>query len=238
MNEIIKNAFEKLKTVIVPNRCDLCGEVIFPDETRCEKCENALRIEGDICDKCGVTKENCKCDKYNFKCEYSMICSPFYFDGSIAVGIIRLKNYGYVNIADAFADEMVRCLLERTDVKAFDCVTFVPMTKGKQRRRGYNQSELLATKVADKLGLPLASLLVKVRRTKPQRKISAKERRVNLHGAFDLAYDCDVTGKTVLLIDDVKTTGSTLNECALTLLSYGAKSVIASTVAIVDESMR
>ncbi|MCD7796675.1 MAG: hypothetical protein LUG95_03415 [Clostridiales bacterium] len=77
-------------------------------------------------------------------------------------------------------------------------------------------------------------LLVKVEHTKPQKKLSARRRKVNLYGAFDVIDKEYVEGKTILLIDDVKTTGSTLNECTKMLKIYGAKAVYCATLAIVE----
>ena len=114
----------------------------------------------------------------------------------------------------------------------FDFVTFVPLSKRRYRKRGYNQAELLALKIADRLSIPCLKSLNKIRETETQRGASAKERRVNLFGAFDLVDGFDIDGKTVLLVDDVKTTGSTLNECSEILKAYGAKAVYCSVFAV------
>ena len=90
----------------------------------------------------------------------------------------------------------------------------------------------MAQKIADRLSIPCLKSLNKIRETETQRGASAKERRVNLFGAFDLVDGFDIDGKTVLLVDDVKTTGSTINECSEILKAYGAKAVYCSVFAV------
>lgn len=236
--ENIKNAADAVGVLIFPRRCALCGEVIETDKRYCSECKNAPRPKGELCRKCGITKEHCKCNEQNYRCEYAAFAAPFYFDKSIAKGIVRYKNFGYTELAESYADELSKCVKENFDDVAFDCITFVPLRKMRQRKRGYNQSQLLAEALSKRLGVPTEDLLIKTRRTKTQRTSSAKERRVNLHGAFDLTLGREADGKNVLLVDDIKTTGSTLNECALTLRAYGADSVYACAVAVADNEAR
>ena len=115
---------------------------------------------------------------------------------------------------------------------AFDYVAAVPLGRRRRRKRGYNQAELLARRVAGELHIPYADLLEKVRNNPAQRKQNARSRRVNVYGAYAVIDDSALWDKTVLLIDDVKTTGATLNECAKMLRMHGAKAVYAATVAI------
>ena len=238
MNRLIKSLFSAISTAVFVKRCAYCGEVIFHSDTLCDDCKAAPRLKGERCPKCGLQKEKCTCDKFNYKAEYEELTAPFVFTKSIAKGIIRLKLYGYTELAKPLGVEVADAVRKNfADVK-FDCVTYVPLHKSRQRKRGYNQSELIAIGVADSLDLPLETLLIKVRRTKSQRMSTARERRANLHGAFDLPLDKSAEGKRILLIDDIKTTGSTLNECALTLHAYGAKCVYAATVAVVDEAVK
>jgi ComF family protein len=110
----------------------------------------------------------------------------------------------------------------------FDVVSYVPMSRVDQRSRGFNQAQLLATGLAKRLGLPLMTLLIKEHRTLPQAGLSARERHENLRGAFHLIR----FGRgNVLLIDDIFTTGSTMEACARALKSGGYKEVFVLTVA-------
>ena len=114
----------------------------------------------------------------------------------------------------------------------FDALLPVPIHAVRRRGRGYNQSERLARVVAGELGLTLlTNALVRTRATRPQVGLTAETRRTNLAGAFAVRRSEAVLGKTLLLIDDVVTTGSSLHECALVLKAHGAKAVYALTLA-------
>lgn len=114
----------------------------------------------------------------------------------------------------------------------FDGILAVPMHPTRQRLRGYNHSERLARVVGAELGLPLSSsALARIRPTRPQVGLSAEARRTNLNGAFAVRNRDAVTGKTLLLIDDVVTSGSSLHECCLALRASGAAAVYALTLA-------
>ncbi len=113
-----------------------------------------------------------------------------------------------------------------------DALLPVPMHLVRRRLRGYNQSERLARVVGAELGLPLlTNALVRIRATRPQVGLSAEARRTNLAGAFAVRQPEAVLGKTLLLIDDVVTTGSSLYECTIALKAYGAQAVYALTLA-------
>ena len=113
-----------------------------------------------------------------------------------------------------------------------DAVVPVPMHPARQRERGYNQSERLARVLAADLSLPLDThALRRIRPTRPQVGLSAEARRTNLEGAFAVTRPEAVAGKTLLLIDDVSTTGSTIIECAGALQAAGAGAVYALTLA-------
>ena len=114
----------------------------------------------------------------------------------------------------------------------FDGVLAVPMHPTRQRMRGYNQSERLARVTAAALGLPVCfDALLRIRPTRPQVGLSADERRTNLRGAFAVRNPGPVAGKTLLLIDDVVTSGSSLYECCVTLKASGAAAVYALALA-------
>ena len=115
----------------------------------------------------------------------------------------------------------------------FDFVTFVPMRKADIAERGFNQSQLLAEIVSAQCGIPVKNVLYKKRKTKTQKKQKASERFANMYNAFEINADADIIGKKILLIDDVKTTGSTLTSVSLTLKAYGAECVYCAVAAIV-----
>jgi len=108
----------------------------------------------------------------------------------------------------------------------------VPLFPGKQKKRGFNQASELAKELARKKGIPLlGGYLVKVKNTPAQTSLEASERRKNLKGAFAVIQERKIKGKTVLLVDDVYTTGSTIEECSSALIEAGALEVRALTIA-------
>ena len=225
---MFKEAMDKLSYSLFPRRCELCGEVTALDEVRCEECEKLERIDGKLCKICGKPKDDCDCKERTRKPEYKAFIAPFYYENSIVAGVNRLKDYGYPELSKAMGYEMAEHIKKFYGNITFDGVTFIPMSKKKELKRGYNQAELLANAVSENIGVPVIGLLEKVMKTPDQKRGSAAERKMNLHGAFDLIQGADVDEKTILLIDDIRTTGSTLNECALVLNAYGAKAVYAA----------
>ena len=111
----------------------------------------------------------------------------------------------------------------------------MPSAKEDLKSRGYNQAELLAKDFSEITGITYEDVLVKAFRTETQHSLSSAERSGNLAGAIELKDDVDLMNKRVLLIDDIKTTGATLNECAKMLLIGGAAEVFCLTVAITNK---
>ena len=220
---------------IYPRRCKLCGDVVTLDEEVCELCASVKIIDGEICLKCGRDISKCECEKNKYSAPYKGFTAPYYFNGTMKKAVYRLKSSGYKELAPAMSEKIAYAVKLRFPEVEFDCVTYVPMTKSRQRKRGYNQAELLAAETAKCLSVEMKPLLVKTKDTQSQRLLSAQERSTNLHNAFEIAKNADVSGKTVLLIDDVKTTGSTLCECSAVLNTEGAKAVYAAAFTVTDK---
>ena len=119
-----------------------------------------------------------------------------------------------------------------------DCVTCVPLSKGRYRERGYNQSELLARSVGQKLGIPYWELMEKWKETPAQHTLGRDMREQNVVGAYRLWREREnqIKAKNILLCDDIITTGATLRECSRILLEGGAKSVVCSTLVTAQTS--
>jgi ComF family protein len=124
---------------------------------------------------------------------------------------------------------MVKYLLRQKPFGPIDVVTYVPMSRTDRRRRGFNQAQILARSIGRRLGIPVLPLLAKVRETLPQAALSAIKRRENLHEAFRQIRS--VKRGRVLLVDDVYTTGATVEECARVLKMGGHRAVFVLTVA-------
>lgn len=229
---MMKDIFERLLCYIFPKRCDICGEVVALDDTRCENCLLAKRIAEERCYDCGREKNICECKKHKLKNDYEMVIAPFYYDEKLVGAIHRLKFGNRPELALGMANEIINCIKEEYKDISFDAVTYVPLTDKRKKARGYNQSQLLASHISKALNIPLEDTLYRELEDNPLRGKSAKHRKADIFGAFDINKDINPNNKIYLLIDDVKTTGATLNECAATLDIYGAKATYCATFAI------
>ncbi len=151
------------------------------------------------------------------------------YEGGAKQAILRLKRDRHNDLVTAMAEEMVAVLRRRTDAATLEAVCFVPMTEADERRREFNQSEVLAREVASLLSLPVKPLLRKLYQTTKQKALPMMERSGNVLGVFDV--NTPLMERRILLVDDLITTGSTLHECAKMLKIYGAETVTALTFA-------
>ena len=156
--------------------------------------------------------------------------SPLYYYGSVRDSLHRYKFEGLTAYADIYSEFIVKCIDENQI--SCDSITWVPLSRRRLRKRGYDQAELLAKLIAKRLGQRPVRLLKKLRDTPPQSKTgSVEKRRANIAGAYACLRPELVQGKQVLLVDDIVTTGATLSEAAGVLKRAGAKAVIAVTLA-------
>lgn len=230
---------EAAADLFFPRRCPLCGALIQHNERICSRCAKDMEfIRRPVCGKCGRPSGTCGCGRERFA--FTRNVSPLVYTRAAKRGIHRMKFRNVPSACRYFGLLMANVVrLEYLDADLrFDCVIGVPMYPEEQRERGYNQANLLAETVASELELPYsARVLVKYRRNHRQHTLSLTERRKNIKDVFRVARPEAVEGKTVLLCDDVTTSGSTLNECALILLNAGAKAVycVTATVAVLSE---
>lgn len=222
-----------ISRLFFPERCPLCKELIAIEQELCPNCRNdVMLISSDFCHHCGYDTDRCICSAEEVS--LSHIGALSIYSGLTKARIHEFKFKGRKDIGKDFAYEMSLRVGEIFTKADFDCVTFVPMTESSEKERGFNQSELLAKNIAKSLFLPFDKLLVKNKETAKQHTVSEGERRINLKGAFSLAPCKDIRGKTVLLCDDVKTTGNTLKECESILLQNGARDVYCICIALSD----
>lgn len=229
---VMKQVFETLLKVLYPSRCKICGEVIELDELYCEACKNPPVIKAPLCINCGASKSDCTCR--NHKMEYKQIVAPYYYTDRIIVSVHRFKDAQMLFIGKTLASAMSECIRDNYCNIDFDFITFVPLRKFHERIRGFNQAQLLADLISEHISVPAVPLLSKIRYTGVQHHKNRQERAADVFGSYDVIdeYKYKLDDKTILLIDDVKTTGSTLNECAKMLKIYGAKEVYCVAAAI------
>ena len=156
--------------------------------------------------------------------------SPLYYHGNVKDSLHRYKFGGATAYADIYSEFIVKCIDENQI--SCDSITWVPLSRRRLRKRGYDQAELLAKLIAKHLGQRPVRLLKKLRDTPPQSQTgSAEKRRANIAGAYACLRPERVQGKRILLVDDIVTTGATLSEAAKVLKKAGAKEVICATLA-------
>lgn len=217
-------------------KCILCGEELSQNTlySICDDCMSSLPFnDGHVCLRCdrplnnmGNYCTNCKNGKLYFKRNKSL----FLYKSPINTVIRKLKYDNKKYLSDTFSN-MIAGEVSKME-HHFDVVVPVPLFPKRQKKRGYNQSELLCEALKTKLNMNVdTTLLLKIRNTRTQANLTRIERMENLDSAFMVSNKKAVKGKTILIVDDVFTTGTTINECAKTLVEAGAKAVYSVTLA-------
>lgn len=204
-------------------------ELLYP--TRCAFCHRLTEHRQKVCSRClaALPRVPETAQKQHFS-HVSTCVSPLWYEGDVRQSLLRYKFGGRQFYADIYADFVVKCIDENGIT--CDSITWAPLSRRRLRKRGYDQARLLAEAIAARMGLPCERMLVKKRNNPPQsRTQKASERRANVQGVYEAAPGVELTGRRVLLVDDIVTTGSTLSECAAILRHSGASDVAAATVA-------
>lgn len=228
---LFKRIIEAAVTAVFPKKCINCGEIIDDGEFLCDVCYEAVtEIDSSKrCLSCGMEKKNCDCKRYVFHFEGCV--APFANDGVMRKVAYSFKFRRKFYYGEFFSQRMALCVKnELRDVK-FDGVCCVPMSPKKRLKRGYNQCEILARRISDILGVPYIENALTCRGSvRSQHELTKEERFRNVRGLYN--YKCRNDGKILLLVDDIKTTGATLDECARQLLFSGANRVYCVTALI------
>ncbi|MBQ6403949.1 MAG: ComF family protein [Oscillospiraceae bacterium] len=205
-------------------------ELLYP--TRCAFCHKLIRKNGEkVCADClrKLPYVPLPAQKQCFPHVESCF-SPLYYEGDVRASLLRYKFSSLTGYAEIYADFLAKCIDENQVI--CDSITWVPISRRRLRRRGYDQARLLAEELARRTGLPCERSLIKIRDNPPQSRIkTAAQRRANVAGAYKACPSAEHKGRHWLLIDDIVTTGSTLSECAGVLLEAGAASVSAAALA-------
>lgn len=223
----------RVLSVLFPRRCALCGTPVAWNEPFCPDCLSALPlIKGPVCPTCGRGLPYCHCAGRPFA--YRRVAAPLYYEGAARDGIWRVKFRGQKSAAAGLAEIAAQTVQREYAGVRFDLSMPIPMSRHEQKARGFNQSALFCRAIARRLGLAFREdLLLKPLDTKPQRSCNAEQRWNNISGVFHARRGPALSGKTILLVDDVTTTGATFNECARELLAAGAAAVYCVAIAAV-----
>lgn len=209
---------DTLLDLLYPPRCAFCRELL-PEGERgiCRFCEKKLPyVLPETPGQRFKNIENC--------------VSPLYYEGAVRDSLHRYKFSSLTAYADIYSEFMGKCIDENRI--SCDIITWIPLSRRRLRKRGYDQAELLARLIAKRQGFDCIRLLKKRRDNPPQSGTGSPEkRRANVKGIYFCIEPELVKGKTILLIDDIVTTGATLSEAAGVLKKAGASAVYCATVA-------
>lgn len=210
----MNNILSVLKAMLFPERCPYCNCVIEAGKPACNVCIKLMPQ---------TFLENHAIGGYP-------CYSPFFYNSIFATAVKRFKFSNYPQSAKKLAIPLAQSVLTLSDVK-FDYVTCVPMHPKRERARGYNQSELLATEASKLMGVPYSDLLKKIKNNDEQHKCkTSAQRRDNVKGVYKAINNEKIKGKRILIIDDIFTTGYTLGECCRVLERGGSGAVRCATV--------
>ncbi len=212
---------------IIPNACPVCNKDFFGRAPLCSSCENVIKPSSlaSHCPVCGLRlySERQRClsclknpssiDGLHFYCEYK---------GTIKTLIQTMKFHSLKHLA-----VYIGGLMAEIEIPPVDAVVPIPLSKERLIERGFNQSYIMAKVISRKKEIPLKHLLLRLRNTPAQSSLKRKDRLKNIKGAFKLNGNPSSIPQNILVVDDVYTTGATVNEAALTLKSAGARVVYA-----------
>lgn len=242
ISQLIQKIYAFILDMLFPIFCVGCRK---EGTWLCGACEKSIPGRSKkSCSICNIPQDNdfslCKNCKETYV--LSGIIITHSYKTKIMEQLIHLLKYKYIKDIQSYVGNlMVREIILQSKnnpllkrcIRTPDNVILipVPLHKKKFNERGYNQSELIARELSSTFGWNLQSPIKRVRDTKPQARLSKEKREDNLKGAFALEKKFDAHGQVILLIDDVLTTGSTLNECAKCLTPVRPKSIIGLVIA-------
>ncbi len=222
--------------LLFPRRCPFCDEPIPGGAAYvCVRCEKKIRvIREPYCYKCGKPvesgeKEYCRdCRKYGHVFERGR--ALLLYSGEVKASIYRFKYAGRKEYAKAYAALVMQELSDYFREVDANAIVPVPLHKKRYQKRGYNQAELLAREIGRYTSLPvLPQLVTRTRDTLPQKQLDRGGRQNNLKKAFKINGN-DVKLNTIILIDDIYTTGSTMDAIAQVLRDAGVKQIFFLTI--------
>jgi ComF family protein len=221
---------EALASIVFPPRCPVCDEVIHVGKDTCDDCRKKVVCIGEpVCKKCGKPLENQRreyCSDCARKQHYfSQGKAVFVYQGEIRHSMYRFKYSNKREYAAYYAKEAARIYGGWIRRKQIEAIVPVPMYRWKEKGRGYNQAAVFAMALGERMNLPVEKRMVKrIRNTTPQKELNDVERKANLKKAFQLVPDI-VKYKKILIVDDIYTTGSTIDAVAEVLLQAGVEEI-------------
>ena len=231
---MIKKGGASLLDLIYPPHCALCEERLATEERGgvCLRCFSQIpKNSPPFCPSCGRQYAGSKsaprcgmCEGKHFPFDRLWFVAPY--EGALREMLHALKYGGRRPLANSLAQLLLTFAKKEFHPFAFEDVLPVPLERRKERERGFNQSALLAKALAEALTIPFSSgNLIRVRATVPQASLPREKRFENVRGAFRVRNPSLYAGKSLLLVDDIVTTGATLSACGEALRTAGAKEI-------------
>lgn len=211
--------------LLYPPKCPFCQDILVnPRDPVCRTCMAKLPWLQEAQRRC--------------KIDLTQGCmSPLRYEGTVRDTIHRYKFSGIAAYGQPLGVLMAQCVQDHPEAQP-NLVTWTPLSRKRRWERGFDQAELLARSLGRELKLPVESTLTKIRETPRQSSLKEKsQRKANVKGAYKVNESGDVKGKHILLVDDVVTTKSTLEECALMLRLAGAERIWCVTLAQAGKKM-
>ncbi len=238
MGTVFEKLTKNLLNLVYPAHCLSCkipledtGEIHL-----CKRCVGEIKPNPKPwCVRCGRSVDSahtpcheCRKRRYSFERAYSACL----YEGPLKECIHQFKYRGRSHLSAILSKLMIDFIKENPEIlEGLNAVAAVPLSGKRLKEREYNQSRLLAAEISKEFAMPLLDALIKTRTTLPQSELNRKTRLDNVKGTFGVKPGLGVKGRGLLLVDDVLTTGATLNECSRVLLNAGAKRVVALTLA-------
>lgn len=232
MKTKVYDILQHAMALFIPEWCILCGKpLLFREHHCCSKCITALEPVTSQCSRCGGILDGESC----------LICSDRMWFISRNISVLdygkNLKELLYQfkarqkkRLHHHFGDIISKRLMEESFIGSLDLIVPVPVSRKRKRQRGYNQALLMAVETSKQTGLEIKEVLNTLSRKENQKNMSYSRRFLNVPGRFSVKKREDVAGKSILLVDDVLTTGATINECARILQGAGAGEIFSVTL--------
>ncbi len=227
--------FSAFTDLLFPKLCLYCRcRFHEPKSQLCEDCKSRLSfLKDDICEICGTPKQGAECQScQSYDYSFDKARSVFRFTPVVQACIHRLKYHGTIGISTFLAAYAVDYLRSEKPFDKIDIIAPVPLHSTRQRERGFNQAEKLSRHIAAAMGYDhKPKLLFRKKFTQTQTKLSKAEREKNVAAAFGINPKNNITDKSILIVDDVFTTGSTVNAISKLLKSNNVSQIYILTIA-------
>lgn len=223
------NLFKTILSILYPKKCIGCGEIIEEQNFLCNYCDQNIESfkYDDLCLSCGFEKQSCVCKSHIF--HFHNIVSLYKNEGIAQKAYYSYKFAKKEHYSQFFAKQMSILIQKCYNGINFDYVCCVPTEKRSVRKRGFDHTTVLAKKLSKIIQVPFRNDILKCNKfRKPQHNSSLKERFDNVKNKY--TFISSIKGGSILLVDDIRTSGATLDECAKMLLFAGADKVYCITV--------